>query len=157
MSAPVATSRGTPSGLMLENGYRALITNALNPTVELWEKTVQPPAMDGGPKIDITTMHNSAVRTAAPGALIDIGDSVVTVAYDPNVYNTVKSLLNVKTTITHTFSDGSTLAYFGYFAKFEPDALEPGKHPEAKLTIVATNRDSSGAEQAPVLTSVAGT
>ncbi len=157
MAAPTPTSRGTPSGLMLENGYRSKITIALNATIEFWEKTVQPPPLDGGPKIKLTTMHNDTVHTYAPSALIDVGDSMITVAYDPNCYNTIKAVLNAKTTITETFADGSTLAYYGYLQKFEPDPLEEGKQPEAKLTIVATNRDSAGVEYAPVLTSVSGT
>lgn len=157
MAAPSPTTRSTPAGRMLENGYQSLITFADDPDVALWETEVTPPGIDGGQKIDVTTMHNTTWRTAAPQALSEITDNQFTCGYDPMVYNQILALRNVRTTITILFPNGDTLAYYGYLMKFEPSSLKNGEFPTANVTIVATNRDSSGTEQSPVLTTAAGT
>ena len=157
MAAPTPTARGTPAGIKLWDGHSTKITFASNTTISLWEKGVKPPGLDGGTPIETTTMHNSTMRTMAPRSLKTLTDSVTKCAYDPNLINLLYSQVNVRDTITVTFSDGSTLAFFGYLQKFEPDELQEGTFPTASVTITPTNTDSSGAEQAPVLTSVAGT
>lgn len=157
MGAPTPTVRATPSGRKLEDGYQSLITFALDTDVALWEKSVQPPGLDGGEKIDQTTMHNVTQRTYSARSLYEVTDSQITCAYDPHVYNHIKALINQETTITVTFPNGDTLAFFGYLQKFEPNELTEGEQPEATVTIVATNKDSSGVEQTPVLTTAAGT
>lgn len=157
MGAPTPTARVTPAGRMLENGYQSLLTFEANPNIALWEKGVQPPGVDGGEKIDVTTMWNTSVRTFAPQALGEITDGSMTCAYDPRVYPQIIALRNVRTTITVTFPNGDNLAFYGYLQKFEPGELKDGEFPEATVTIVSTNRDSSGVEQAPVLTELFGT
>lgn len=157
MAAPSATTRQTPSGIKLDDGYQSLITFESDPDVSFWEKSVTPPSIDGGEPIDTTTMHNSTFRTKASRSLKEYGDCTLVAAYDPVCYTQCLALCNVETIITVTFPDGSTLAFHGYLQKFEPNALEEGSQPEATITIVATNQDSSGTEQAPVLDEVAGT
>ena len=44
------------------------------------EKGITPPAIEGGGKIDLTTMRNSNVRTFYPKQLYTLGDSSVVVA-----------------------------------------------------------------------------
>ena len=158
MTAPSATNRQAPAGRMLDDGYQSLITFAVDPDVAFWEKGVQPPGIDGGEKIDVTTMHNTTYRTSTARSLKEVTDGQVTAAWDPRVYPQIIALINVETTITVKFSNGDTLAFYGYLQKFEPSELKEGEHPEATLSFVATNRDpSTGAEEAPVLTEVAGT
>lgn len=157
MPAPAATVRQTPTGIKLDNGHSSKITFEADPDVSLWEKTVTPPGLDGGDAIDTTTMHNTAWRTKAPRTLKEMTDSSFAAAYDPAVLTQINALVNVETEITVTFPDGSTWAYFGFLKAFEPDELSEGEQPTATVTIVATNQDTAGAEQAPVLASVAGT
>lgn len=157
MAAPTATVRSTPVGRMLENGYQSLITFLASPAVALWETEVTPPGVDGGSKIDITTMYNTTWRTGAPQALGELTDPQFTCGYDPMTYPQIISLLNVRTTITILFPNGDTLAFFGYLMKFEPSSLKNGEMPNATITIGTTNRDSSGVEQSPVLVTAAGT
>lgn len=157
MAAPVAGTRLDPSGIYLDNGYRTLITLAIDTNIEFWEITVTPPGIDGGDEIDTTTMHNDTWRTKSARTLKDMTECSVTAAYDPSIYTAILAAINVETTITVTFPDGSTLAFFGYVKSFEPGALEEGTMPECTITIVPTNVDSSHVEQSPVLTSVAGT
>lgn len=158
MAAPVATVRQTPAGIKLKDGFRSLITFALDPDISFWEKTVTPPGIDGGDSIEQTTMHNVDWRTMAPRSLKTLTDSSTKVAYDPALYTQILSLINAETTVTVRFADGSTLAYYGYLKSFEPDEMSEGTQPEATINIVPTNFDPvNKVEAAPVLTSVAGT
>lgn len=158
MAAPSASARVDPSGIKLKDGYSSLITFARDTNAALWEKTVTPPGVDGGDAIEQTTMHNDDWRTFAPRSLKTLTEHTFTAAYDPVFYTDVLSLVNFEDTITVTFPDGSTLAFFGYLKMFEPGELVEGEQPEATVTIVPTNWDSANdVEAAPVMTSVAGT
>lgn len=158
MSAPATTARQTPAGIKLDDGYQTKIAFAADPDVSFWEKTVKPPGLDGGSPIDTTTMHNTTWRTMAARALITLTESTVNAAYDPNVYNNILALINVEGAITVRFPDGSTLSFFGFLQKFEPNDNAEGEMPMAAVTITPTNYDPVGkVEAAPVLTSVAGT
>lgn len=150
---PVPTSRGTPTGLMLRDGYQSLITFALNPTVQFWEKTVTPPGWEGGDPIDQTTMHNLLVRTKAARYLPEVTDTTIVVAYDPCVWDNIYTLVNEPTTITVEFPDNSQLAFWGYLKSFIPSELADGTQPEATITIVATNINILTCdEELPVMT-----
>lgn len=157
MAAPSPTARSTPSGIRLDDGFSTKITFATDTNIELWERTVTPPGVDGGDAIDTSTMHNSAWRTFASRALKTLTDCTFTAAYDPACLTPIIALINVHTTITVTFPDGSTWAFFGFLRQFTPGDMSEGAMPEATVTITPTNVDSSMAEQAPVLASVAGT
>jgi len=82
-----------------------------------------------------------------------------TVTYDPAVYDEIVALLNVETTITVFFADGSTLAFYGFLRTFTPGECVEGSQPDAAITIQPTNRDvvTPFAEEGPVMTEVAGT
>jgi len=158
MSAPAPTVRGTPSGIKLKEGFHIKHTFALNPTIELWEKDVKPPSLDGGEPVEQTTQHNVLWETMAPRSLIKMGPVTFKAAYDPNMYNSLLALINVETTCTETFPDGSTLAYYGFLNKVEPEDVTIGKQPEVNVTVIVTNWDFvNKVEAGPLLTSVAGT
>lgn len=157
---PVATARQTPTGIRLEDGYQSFVTFANNPDLCLWEKTVKPPGLDGGDKIPTTTMHNTARRTFAARNLYEASDSSFKFGYDPNAFSAAEARgqINVETTITITFPDGSTYADYGYLQKIEFDDLAEGTNPEGTATIVFTGEDpTTGAESAPAYTNVSGT
>ncbi len=159
MAAPATTVRATPTGIKLDEGFSTKIAFSRLAAASFWEKTVQPPGVDNGEPVDITTMHNIAWRTRNPRVLKDLTPHTTKAAYDPNFYNQiVNTLVGAKGSVTVRFPDGSTLDYYGYLQKFEPDQIEEGKQPEATLTIVPTNWDYvNNVEAAPVLTSVSGT
>lgn len=157
-AAPAPTVRGTPDGIMLENGFRIKITLASNTTISFWEREVKPPGVDGGDAVDTSTQFNAAWKTKSPRTLKDMTNSTFKAGYDPDVYNDIVAQVNVRTTVTKTYPDGSTLAYFGYLKSFEFDELFDGVFPVANGEIVPTNYDPvSHTEQGPVLTSVSGT
>jgi hypothetical protein len=143
----------------MDDGYSTKIAFALDPDVSFWEKTVQPPGLDGGDEIDTTTMHNTLYRTMAARALITLTEHSITAAWDPNVYNNIISnLINAEGSISEHFPDGSTLTYYGFLKTFEPSEHSEGEQPEATITVVPTNYDPvARVEAGPVLASVAGT
>lgn len=158
MTAPSATARVEASGILLEDGFSSLITFAGDPNLSLWEKTVQPPGIEGGDAIEISTMFNSTWRTFSARSLKTLTEHSLTAAYDPIVYDEIVSIINLETTVTVAWPDGSTLAFYGFLRNFEPQPMEEGSQPEANCSIVPTNWDPSArSEEAPVLTNVAGT
>lgn len=158
MADPTTTSRTTPAGIALENGHPIKVAFSADPDISLWEIATTPPEVDGGEGIPITTAWNTDWRTFAPQALKTLSPFTVRVAYDPDAYNQVAAIINVKGMVTISFPDGSTLDFFGYAQKFSPQETQEGNRPEANLTIQPTNWDNvNNVESQPVMTEVAGT
>lgn len=156
--ALVSTVRTTPSGIKMDDGHSTKIAFERDPDVSFWEKTVTPPGLDGGDAIDTTTMHNVTWRTMSPRKLRTMTEVKVEAQYDPAVYNQIGELINAEGSITVHFPDGSKLDFFGYLRTFEPGDNAEGECPMATITIQPTNQDPvTGAETAPILTSVSGT
>lgn len=158
MAAPAPTVRQSPAGIKLDNGHQTLVTFSLDPDLEFWEKTITPPGVDGGDAVDTTTMHNTIWRTKAPRTLKDLTDMSIVGAYDPVMYTRAVTLVNRKQTITVTFPDGSTLAFYGFIKTQATGELAEGTQPTMTFTVVATNQDPiTGDEEAPVLHNISGT
>lgn len=152
------TARQTPAGKRLKNGYQSLITFAVNPTLSLWEMGVKPFGMDGGPMINTATMHNVVVEQKAAGSLIEITDGTMKVAFDPKVIDQLYALLNVETTITQKWPDGSKLVTYGALIKIDFDEMVNRTMPTATVTFGATCTDpATGAEVLPDHVTAAGT
>lgn len=158
MAAPTPTARATPVGRKLKEGFPVKITIAADTDISFWEKSVTPVGFDGGDSIDQSTMFNTRYRTKAARTLIDTTDGSGIVAFDPAVLDQIEDIINLETTITYTFRDGSTWAVYGYLKSFTPGEQVEGEQPEADIEIVHTNYDNSGnAEAGPAVASVAGT
>ncbi len=158
MAAPSPGVRLDPVGIMLDEGYRTLITIAADTDISFWEKSVTPPGVDGGDAVDITTMHNDVWRTMRSRSLKTLTEVSCTVGYDPAVITQIVAICNVETTITITFPDGSTWAFYGYLRVFTPSENSEGDPVEADITIQPTNFDPvNHVEAGPALASVAGT
>lgn len=148
MGVPQVVQRSTPVGKKLKDGFSTLIAFAADPDVSLWEKSVQPPGVDGGDAIETTTMHNTNLRTMAPRQLKTMTESQMTVAYDPRVYDQIIALINVPTAITVHFPDQSALSFFGYLRTFEVSEHAEGEFPEATCSITPTNVDPADDSEA---------
>jgi len=136
----------------LDDGFPTLIEFAEDSAVSFWEKEVTPPGMDGGGENDTSTMRNTTWRTKAPKGLVSLTEASLTAAYDPEVYDSVVAMVNVNQLITITFSDGATLAFWGWLNEFTPGAVVEGEQPTADVTIIASNQNADGVETAPVYT-----
>lgn len=158
MAAPATTARVAPTGIKLDDGFSSVIAFARDPNINFWEKTVQPPGIDGGDAVETTTMHNTLWRTFNARSLQTLTEHSVSAAYDPILWTQIQTLINHNDSITVHFPDGSTLDFFGYLRTFEPADMEEGTQPEASITIQPTNYDPvNHVEAAPVLTEVSGT
>lgn len=163
MAAPTPTTRGTPAGIRVPDGWVSKISFASNLTVGFWEIGVQPAAVDGGEPIKIDTMHNVARKMKAPPGLIEDGDLDLEVAYDPssisNVLGTsIEALINVNQSISQLWPDGTKKTFYGWLRSFKPQKLEAGKFPTAQIVIVQSNYDPvNHTEVAPVWSNVTGT
>jgi len=138
---------------MIKDGFSSTITFADNSSVEFYEKEVTPPSIEGGGPIEQTTMLNTAWRTKYPKTLKDVGPAALTVAYDPAVIDTIKSMVNQNQLITVTFPDDTTLAFWGWLDSFKPNALVEGEQPTAEVVLEASNLNGSDVETAPVYAS----
>jgi len=157
-SPPTPAVRGTPAGIKLTQGYQALLTITDYLTLEYFEIEITPPGLDGGEPIDTTTMHNTTYRTFTPRSLKTLRPFPVRGAYDPLMFSRALALINIETTFTITWSDGSTLAFYAYLQKAEYGPLGEGTMPEMTLTVVPTNQDPTDkSEQAAAYADVAGT
>jgi hypothetical protein len=135
-----------PVGTYLKDGYQYIVMIGGAAGIPLWisaEGGGKPPGLDGGEKINITSMHNKVMRTFVPRHLITLDDSTMTAFYDPKVLNNLLALINVQTVMTAYFPDGSSWSWWGALTKFIPGELKEGTAPTAEVTLIATNRDPS--------------
>ena len=138
---------------VLEDGHGTLITFSLASTVEFEELEVTLPAIKGGGKKKMTTMHNVDVHTGAPKKLFDIEAGTVLVAWDPLCYQTImNTLVNKNGQITVTLPNGATIVYWGFIDEFTPKPLKEGERPEADVKFEITNRNGSGVTTKPAYT-----
>ncbi len=164
MGAPTASVRTDPtaSNIHLEDGHPTKVSIEGYLALAIWESDTTPPAMEGGDPIDLTTFFNSAWRTSVPRNLKSLEPITVVGLYDPVMYETgdengVYDIINVNKVITVTFSDTSTIAFWGYVRSFTPGNHVEGTAPTATVIIQPTMRDDAGVEQDPVVEPVTGT
>lgn len=158
MAAPTLTARQTPEGYYLENGFSMQVAFSEIPDVSIWENEVTPPGVDGGDALDLMNMHVVEWRPMAPRTVKTLTPMSVKGWYDPNLYNQLTDVVNVKQSISLHYPDGSTLVFWGFVQKLDFGSFTEGATPEVTATIIPTNRDpNTRSEEAPVLTSAAGT
>lgn len=157
MANPAVTQRTFPSGVRLDNGYQSLVVFSLAPALDIFEKSVQPPADDGGDPILTDTMLNQERVTKAPQCLISADDAVIVAAYDPGQYSDILAMLNVPQTISYLYPDGSAQAHYGFIRRIERSPLVKGEQPEVTITIVQSDWDPVNCvEEGPVFTDGTG-
>jgi len=137
----------------INDGFSTTIefTGATSGLTVFWEKEVAPPGLAGGGANDTTTMRNTSWRTMAPKNLKTLTDSVITVAYDPDMVTEMNSIINVNMLIVITFPAAETLAFWGFVDTVTFAPIVEGEQPTADITIVPTNQDDSDVEVAPVI------
>lgn len=141
MAAPTIGVRVFPTAIRLDDGYQSLIAFSLDTDLAVYEKTVQPGALEGGDPIVTTTQLNVEYETKAPQRLKGIDDIVAVCGYDPAVASDLNDMINVPQTVTVLWPDGSAQAQFAYLRRAEFSALTKGTQPEVTLTVVVTNWD----------------
>lgn len=114
-----------------------------------------PPSITTGEGIDVTTMSNTEWKTKAPNSLKELTNSTLTVAYDPDAIDEVNAIIKTNGLITFTLPDTSTLAFYGWVSSFTLSEFVEGTRPTAEVTLVASNRDATGAETGYTYTTAA--
>lgn len=153
MAAPVPATRLAPDGFMLRDGHVSKFTMSQDPEIELWETDVQPPGLDVGEPIDVSTQHNVNYRTFAAPGLVTLTPHTVVFGYDPAAYTTLLAMVGIDQTFTVLFPSLQTLAYYGYIQSAEFSPLVENEMPLVTLTIVPTNYDPVNCVEAgPVIT-----
>ena len=136
----------------LTDGHQTLITfDALGSGVTLLAKetSVTPPGISAEGENDTTTMRNETWRTKQPKSLKSLTDGSLTFQYDPAIYDQILTIIGVNGLITVTFSDETTLDFYGWLDNFTPGECVEGAMPTATGTIIASNQDDDGTEQDP--------
>lgn len=121
-------------------------------TLKIWEREVTPPGVDGGGANDTTNMRNTYWRTRAPKKLVTLTTMSFVAQYDAELYDTdqIQAMVNVNQPITITFPDTSSVVFWGWLDKFNPNAITEGNVATANCVIEPSNQDADGNEIAPV-------
>lgn len=135
----------------LRDGFSTTISlpalgNDIPAELNLWEKTVTAPGLDGGGAIEIATMRNRQWRTKSSKYLMTLGDLNLTVAYDPTTFGILvgdvdAGIINANTVYNVFFPDGTYLSFYAYMDKFTPQEKKEGEQPLASVTIIPTMCD----------------
>jgi len=162
MGAPAHTARSVPVGFKMPDGFKSLIAFSKRPAIQLWERDVKPPGIDGGEPINITTMHNVAWRTFFPKSLKTLDAMTFVAGYDPDVIADLLAMVNLNQSFTFFWPSGDYIDFWATMTKFEPGEMKEGEFPTATVTISPTNLDTetnpaSPVESAPVYHAAAGT
>lgn len=135
--------------MRLRDGHSTRLTFPLIPSINLWTKGVTPPGYSGGGANDTTVMENLAMRTYQPKKLITVTNAEMTIQYDPDIYVTLATNINVNQPCAVIFSDNATLTFFGWVDEFRPEEAREGTPPEARLTVIPSNQNEDGFEVLP--------
>ncbi len=125
----------------LVDGFRTWLTFSIQPNLAVFEKTVTPWGMDRGEKIDQTTMHTVAYRTAWPKSLSEVTDIQATCAYSVRALRTLDIMIGINQSITITYPDFRQSSIWGFLRSFITAEHKEGEQPEINLVICATNID----------------
>jgi hypothetical protein len=143
------TTRVTPSGTFLKDGFSTKWTFAENPSLSVWEKTVKSFGTDGRDPIDVTNMFNTDVVTKAPRQLIDCTDATLNCAYDPKVLSQLLTMINVNQLMTCWHPNGGKTDVWGWLRTAEPSENQEGEQPMMQIGITISNLNASDVETLP--------
>lgn len=167
MAAAAQAVRFEPSGIHLYDGYTTFVAITSNlvadaPGNYLWEVTVTTPGIDGGDPINQDTMWNLVWHTVSPRHLKTLMEFTFVAGWDPSGFAVLSSYINVIVNITVYYPDGSTLTFWGFMRKVEPQEHKEGEMPKINVTVTPCLLDPSHPEgrpdiETPTLTAAAGT
>lgn len=130
----------------IDDGLGTTMTWGSSTTFTLEKMSITPPAIEGGDKIDITTLNRTAWRTFVPKTLKQLEDAGFTARWDASEH--IDAPINSNEAITITFPDGDKIVFWGYLKTLEVGEIVEGDKVEGTGTITVTNWNGS-AETAP--------
>ena len=168
MANPTSTTRGSPlsaspSSPYMREGHSTKISfhrgaSGTTSFWKAWEREVQPPGVDSGDAIDITTMHNVTWESMYPSVLKTLTPFSVILAYSLEAMDEAISVLVGRNgSITCHFPGTDKLDLWGFMQNFVPQSHKKRELPLANCQIVPTNYDDANfTEAGPVLTLATG-
>jgi len=125
--------------MILQDGFRTLVSFNLNPNLSIWQKRIKPWGFDAGGGINTSSMRNASFHTMFPKTLIKITDLTIAAAYDPNLYPEYMAISRLIAGIITTYPDSAILTVYGWLDKIEPSEHTEGEQPMMTLTAIAAN------------------
>lgn len=168
MANPTSTTRGSPLSASPSSPYmregqstKLSIHRAASGTVSFWkcwEREVQPPGVDVGDMIDITTMHNVTWETMYPSVLKTLTAFSVIVGYSMEALDeAIANLVGRNGSMTVHFPGSDKLDFWGVLQNLIPQSHKKREMPLANCQVVPTNYDDANfVEAGPVLTLASG-
>lgn len=158
MATPSHQTRSTPAQPPAKDGLSTKIALENDPDIEFWEVEVQPPGVDGGDEINMTTMHSVTWEVFRARQLKRLTPFTVRAFYAQDVYVSILAQVNNEQTMTVIHPDTDSTSFYGYMQRFIPQANVPGQPPQADITFVPTQWDpDAGAEAGPLIGTAIGT
>lgn len=105
------------------------------------EVRITPPAMEGGDKIDLTHLGNTAYMTGQPRQLKSMENFSFEGVYDPS--KLVSSPVNVNQRVLIVYPDGSRHRIWGFLKRLEPGEIVEGARVAVTGTIEVTNTNNA--------------
>lgn len=114
------------------------------------------PALQGGDKIDTTSLANTRFTTGMPKTLIEVGDLTFTGELNATQYDAAIDAINTEGTATVTIGKtGDVYVFYGYLKEVTPGAITVGDKITMSGAFTVTNTVTTGnvpAETAPDIT-----
>ena len=136
-----------------KTGFGCRITFGTTTGLSFEEIDTAEPGLDGGDPIEIKHNAKTTYVEKFPKALSELTNGSASVTYDPSTVATVLSAINVEQTITHTFKDGDSIAYYGYLKSWVPTGKNDDGQPTADIELVPCGINSGGTEAGLTYTS----
>lgn len=143
-----------PSGTRLRRGHGTVIEFSLMTTIQLWERSVKPPGIDGGTPINISTHRSVTWDQMFPRALRTLTAATGQCNYDEAVFPNIVSMCNKNQQFSVIFPTGRPITFWGWLQSFEFVAIDSdpdGNMPVADFSIQPSNTDNTGAEVGPTV------
>lgn len=152
IALPVKSTLGT---WLKDGGPRALMVFASNPKLAIGITEFQPPGIQGGKPIDVTTqldvievtdplngVREMGVQVHYPATEIMITEMSFSCQYDPIVYSELPPVINCPNDYcTAYLPNGGFLLMWAFIESFIPDMFAKAKHPSAKCKVSPSNLD----------------
>jgi len=123
---------------ILTNGFSTTVTFGSMSTSASGDFEVidlKPFGIDGGAKIEVTTMSSTTRERFVPRSLYEITPMEITCACETTFLTGVLANINVSQSITLNFPDGTNWTGTGWISKFEPGTFTKNERPTFSVTV----------------------
>ena len=135
--------------MKITDGSGTTLTWATSSSFVVSKTEIKPYGLDGGGRVETTTLENTIWETASPKKLKKCTALTFEGLFDPALL--AAAPVNVNDTITITYPDGSHDVVRGWLDKWEPGTIKVGDKTTCSGTIEISNQNG-GTETGPAFT-----